>query len=169
MNGSLVPPDGAYRASYLQAQREFHREERNLDIDVDTLDDPAAFAAYVEELHAMARPETPRPAGWVPGTTLWYVVDGEFVGQIQIRHELTPSLRDVGGHIGYEVRPSARGRGYATRMLALALPIARSLGIERALLTCDRTNIASKKVIEANGGEPDTPMGPKLRYWIATA
>jgi len=169
MTGSLVSPDIAYRASYLEAQREFHREERNLDIAVDALDESAAFAAYVEELHALARPETPRPAGWVPGTTLWYVVDGEFVGQIQIRHELTPSLRDVGGHIGYEVRPTARRRGYATRMLALSLPVARSLGIERALLTCDRTNVASRKVIEANGGEPAPTMGPKLRYWIATA
>jgi predicted acetyltransferase len=168
VTGQLVPPSVTYQASYLDAQREFHTEGRNLDIEVDALEDAAAFAAYVDGLIAAARPETPRPEGWVPGTILWYVVDEQFVGQLDIRHELTPALREVGGHIGYEVRPSARRRGHATRMLALSLPIAQSLGIDRALLTCDPANVASQKVIEANRGVRDRPTHTKFRYWIST-
>ena len=59
---------------------------------------------------------------------------------------------NFGGHIGYWVRPSERGRGYGKLMLRLALPKARRLGIHNALVTCDLGNTASRKVIEANGG-----------------
>lgn len=169
MSGALLPPDSRYRSSYIAALREFHAEDRNTELDAGALDEPAAFAAFVEELHATALDDTPRPEGWVPGTNLWYIVDSDYVGSVQIRHWLTPALMSFGGHIGYEVRPTARRHGHATRMLALSLPIARSLGIDRALLTCDHTNIASQKVIQANGGEPDTPTALKRRYWIATA
>jgi predicted acetyltransferase len=169
VNGELVPPDVRYRASYIAALREYHRDTMYNELDADALDNPEAFAEFVGELHATALPETPRPEGWVPGTNLWYVVDGEFVGNLQIRHSLTPDLMTYGGHIGYDVRPSARRQGHATRMLALSLPVAHSLGIERALVTTDHTNIASQKVIATNGGVPDTPTPAKLRYWIATA
>jgi predicted acetyltransferase len=38
-------------------------------------------------------------------------------------------------------------------MLAAALPIANdTLGIDEALLTCDETNVAARRVIQANGG-----------------
>src|SRR5262249_33820726 len=107
--------------------------------------------------------------GWVPGTTLWYVDSDEYVGTLQIRHTLTPELRRIGGHIGYEVRPSARRRGHATRMLALSLPIAHELGIDPALVTCDVTNTASRKVIETNGGQLESEDAQKRRYWVATA
>ena len=78
---------------------------------------------------------------------------------------------NFGGHIGYGIKPSARGRGLATKQLALALEKAKSLGIERALITCDRTNVASKQVILRNGGVPDTPFietdGTVVeRFWI---
>ena len=165
----LVPPTTEYRDSFVAALREFHAEERNADLDAARLATPEGFTAYVAQLHAYAVAGPHLPDGWVAGTTLWCVEDDEFIGTVQIRHELTPALRMVGGHIGYEVRPSARGRGHATRMLALALPVAHDLGIDPALVTCDSTNVASRKVIEANGGRPDTPTGVKLRYWVATA
>jgi predicted acetyltransferase len=75
----------------------------------------------------------------------------------------------MGGHIGYDVRPSARRRGHATAMLRAALPVARGLGIESALVTCDEDNVASRKVIEANGGVFEDQRGDKLRFWIPTA
>ena len=166
----LVAPSVEYHASFLAALREFQAEERDLDLDPDSLAQPDAFAEYVQRLHDDARADIPpRFAGWVPGTNLWGVAGDEFVGSLQIRHRLTEHLRLVGGHIGYQVRPSRRGEGHATRMLALSLPIARSLGIERALVTCDPTNIASQKVIEANGGVLDAVTEAKRRYWIATA
>jgi predicted acetyltransferase len=54
-------------------------------------------------------------------------------------------------------------------MLAAALPVARSLGIDPALLTCDADNIASRKVIEANGGMLEDSRHGKLRYWVPTS
>jgi len=81
---------------------------------------------------------------------------------------LTPQLLELGGHIGQVVRIGARRRGHATVMLAAALPVCRQLGIDRVLVTCNATNTASRKVIEANGGEFEVRCGVKLRYWIRT-
>jgi predicted acetyltransferase len=88
------------------------------------------------------------------------------LGRIAIRHRLTPQLREVGGHIGYDVRPSARRCGRATAMLRAALPVARTLGIESALVTCDVDNVASRTVIERNGGMLEDQRGDKLRFWV---
>ena len=90
---------------------------------------------------------------------------------IQIRHHIDhPNLIEAGGHIGYGIRPSERGKWYATEMLRLALPEAKKIGLQKLLITCDEDNIASAKVIENNGGiferfvEKD---GKKMRrYWI---
>lgn len=127
----------------------------------------AGFAAYVTKLRDAALEATPRPAGWIPATTLWYVEGPACLSRLAIRHRLSPELLAVGGHIGYDVRPTARRRGYATAMLRDALPIANVLGIEPALLTCDADNTASRKVIEANGGVLED-RGDKLRFWVAT-
>jgi predicted acetyltransferase len=130
---------------------------------------PDGFEAYVDWLRSQAREETVRPEGYVASTTLWWVDDTAYLGRLAIRHRLTPQLREVGGHIGYDVRPSARRRGHATAMLRDALPIARGLGIESALITCDVDNVASRKVIEGNGGVLEDQRGDKLRYWVSTS
>jgi predicted acetyltransferase len=77
-------------------------------------------------------------------------------------------LREYGGHVGYEVRPTARRQGHATRMLREVLPHVRALGIESALLTCDEDNVASARVIVAAGGVLEDRRGVKLRYWVPT-
>lgn len=134
------------------------------------LQDPSRFAAYIGRLRSLADPATPLPAGIVPATQLWWVDGDEYLGRLAIRHSLTtPWLLEVGGHIGYAVRPSARRHGHATAMLAAALPVARRLGIDPALVTCDDTNGASRRVIEANGGVLEDQRGEKLRYWVATS
>jgi predicted acetyltransferase len=92
------------------------------------------------------------PEGFVPHSTFWLVEGIEVVGVSNLRHRLTDSLRREGGHIGYGVRPTARGRGFGTRILALTLAEAARLGIEEALLSCARANLASIAVIRANGG-----------------
>jgi predicted acetyltransferase len=78
-------------------------------------------------------------------------------------------LGEAGGQIGYDVRPSARRRGHARAMLAAALPLANALGIPEALLTCDETNVASRRVIEANGGRYIGSVGEKRRYRVPTS
>jgi predicted acetyltransferase len=71
---------------------------------------------------------------------------------VSIRHELNDHLAVVGGHIGYAVRPRYRRRGYATAMLRRSLEVARSVGVERALVTCDDENMGSIATIERCGG-----------------
>jgi predicted acetyltransferase len=177
----LISPDPRVHRSFLAAMAEFQAEgQAGPEDDSNTGQairkyarqwaDPAEFARYLRELADEARDGSPRPGdGRVPQTTLWWVSGNEYLGRISIRHRLTAGLREIGGHIGYDIRPSARQRGYATAMLAAALPVARSLGIDRALLTCAEGNLASRKVIEANGGVLEDRNGDKVRYWVPTA
>ena len=91
---------------------------------------------------------------------------------MSIRHELNDFLRTRGGHVGYGVLEQFRRRGYATEILRQALVVARSLGIDRVLITCDDDNLASSRVIEACGGKLDSvlPAEPGIaalrRYWV---
>jgi predicted acetyltransferase len=147
---------------------EFQREGRYTDLDPVSLSRPNAFAAYLDELAIEAIPDRPRRAGIVAQTTLWWVEDGGFLGRLSIRHWLTDALRQVGGHIGYDVVPSARRCGHATAMLRTALPVAARMGIDPALVTCDSGNVASRKVIESNGGQLWQAGDGKLRFWLAT-
>ncbi len=88
----------------------------------------------------------------MPETLLWYVEGDEFLGSISARHGLTPMLELWGGHVGYAVRPSAQGRGYASAMLAGMLDhIRETLPLERVTLTANTRNLASIRVIEKNG------------------
>lgn len=171
----LTLPDVRFHASFLAAVKEFTdvggMDPKSLlaqEIEEygDSWWDPAVFAAYVGRL--LAERERPRREGWVPATTLWYVEGETFLGRISIRHKLTPFLLERGGHIGYDVRPSARRCGHANAMLREALALCRGLGIDRVLVTCDTTNTGSRKVIEAGGGEFEDERGGKLRYWIRT-
>ena len=111
----------------------------------------------------------------LPGYSQW-IWDGEFCGAIGFRWqpgttELPPYCL---GHIGYAVVPWKRRRGYATRALQLLLPQARDAGLAFVELTTETDNIASRRVIEANGGEliglvqTSTAHGgaEKLRYRI---
>ena len=147
----LVPPEPRLRASFAAAMDEFAAEGRGSPSDRTVIGsylrdhagdvaDEAAFEAFCAAVRAQALEATPRPDGWVPATELWWVDADEFLGRVAIRHRLTPMLLEVGGHIGYDVRPSARRRGHATEMLRQALGIARGLGIDRALVTCDADN-----------------------------
>jgi predicted acetyltransferase len=169
LTATLVAPTVAVHASFLAAVIEYQGEDRCTDLDVNLLAAPDGFAAHVAVLDAEALPDTPRPAGIVPQTTLWWVDGAEFLGRISIRHHLTEALRQLGGHIGYDIRPTARRRGHASAMLRAALPVAARLGIDPALVTCDVDNVASRRVIEANGGRPDQPGEGKLRFWVPTS
>jgi predicted acetyltransferase len=93
------------------------------------------------------------PPDQVPQTTYFLRrPDGILVGTSRLRHRLNPGLEIEGGHIGYDIRPSERRRGYGTRILALTLEKARERGLARVLVTCDDDNVGSARVIERNGG-----------------
>ncbi|MEZ5226788.1 MAG: GNAT family N-acetyltransferase [Acidimicrobiales bacterium] len=128
------------------------------------------FADYLAELERQ-RCGHDLPDHLVPATFLVAVVGGEIVGRSSIRHELNDFLRREGGHIGYCVVPEHRGNGYATEILAQSLIVARSVGVESALLVCDDDNTASAVVIEGAGGRlvdvvEDGDGQLVRRYWI---
>lgn len=129
------------------------------------------FPAFLRRLLDGARGVGLRPGG-VPCSTFWLTTGRRPVGVSRIRHRLTPELEDEGGHVGYDIRPSERMKGYGKLILTLTLAEARRLGLKRALLTCDADNVASAKVIEWNGGrlrsQAVSERSGKLisRYWI---
>lgn len=163
----LVGPSPSVRESFVQALGEFRAEGRHRDLDPLALAEPQSFGRYVEGLLARAT-VAPDPSGLVPETVLWWIAGERYLGRVSIRHTLTAPLRRRGGHIGYEVRPSARRKGHGTRMLASALPIARAIGIDPALVTCDAENLASRRIIESAGGEPWAELDGELRFWVPT-
>jgi predicted acetyltransferase len=164
----LVIPRFDYRESWLSALREFHAENRNLHFDYEFIQ--RDFGAFVSDL--LARRDQPQP-GRVPESVFWLVEHDTYIGRLALRHALNNSLRQIGGHIGYEIRPTQRRRGYGTLILKLGLREAAAIGLERTLVTCDDDNIGSAKIIEANGGVlNDTVVveghrAPVRRYWIA--
>lgn len=115
------------------------------------------------------------PPNWVPATQYVCIrkADRRIVGMIDLRHSFNDFLAEYGGNIGYSVRPDERRKGYARWMLAQVLVRARSLGLDRVLITCDADNEGSRRTIEANSGvfERMSYLEPEKlhlrRYWIS--
>lgn len=112
------------------------------------------------------------PEGRVPAE-IYFLVNNDnkrILGAIDIRYFLNDYLYNFGGNIGYGIRPTERTKGYATIMLELALDICREKGIDKVLITCNKSNIGSAKTIIKNGGilENEIMENDELvqRYWI---
>jgi len=165
----LAEPARKHRRAWNALRREFDR------------DDAVHFALYQgsktygqfmrkwRDFHTGKR----LPDGYAPGTKYFLLEEGspKLLGVIDIRHRLNENLLNRGGHIGYAIAPSERRKGYATEQLRLALDICREMGIGPVLVTCDRDNIASARVIQRNGGilEDERMSGDGKvfqRYWI---
>lgn len=93
------------------------------------------------------------PDGYVAQTIFWLFDGDKPVGIGKIRHKLNCHSRTIGGNIGYAIDPIYRGKGYATELLRLLLLKAREIGVLELLLSVEKYNPASKKVIEKNGGK----------------
>ena len=92
------------------------------------------------------------PAGYVPQTIFWLYDDEKIVGMGKIRHALNKNSRYIGGNIGYAIDPLFRGKGYGTQLLKLLVKKAREMKIGEIILTVEKYNPASKKVVEKAGG-----------------
>jgi predicted acetyltransferase len=180
----LVDPQPRFRASFLEAVDEYVAEGDTrftglvswpaegdfpgIEFTAETVDSDEGFLLFTDYLVAQREPDAPRPPAFVPATIKWLGEGDTYLGTISLRHELTPPLLAWGGHIGYGVRPSARRRGHATAALAVMLPVAAARGIGEVLVTCDVDNVASKRVIERNGGVYEDTREGKLRFWVPT-
>jgi predicted acetyltransferase len=170
---TLIPPTTTLHKPWLDARddwgRGVHQDGSGLR-DFDDVDSPEGFARFVNRLHDEQNPAIPPDPGRVH-TTYWWIAENETIlGTISLRHELNDFLLNQGGNIGYGLRPSARGRGYATWALREVLTEAKAKGLTRALVTCHTTNTASRRVIERAGGAfediRDGRLGPTRRYWF---
>ena len=167
----LVAPSQEYKTTYLEYIKEVFAEDKEVVPFV--LNTPTDnFDSFLSELDGYTRGENMQP-GFVPHSTFWLIENNvKVVGCTNIRHDLTEKLKLEGGHIGYGIRPSYRGKGYGTEILKLALIEAKTLGHKRALVTCDKENIRSAKVIQRNGGKLDSEIFIEekktffQRYWI---
>ena len=179
MKTIIAIPTLEHIPSYLEALTEGHR------CGADKVKDAAAIAAISSDPQSFLDKKLgPQPATFVnekgdtvervPDTPFWFVEGNTFIGDISVRHRLTPVLETVGGHIGYGIRPSYQGKGHATEMLRQSLVWVReNLKIEKVLLTCRVGNEGSSRVIEKNGGElidvtphPFAPGEMQKRYWV---
>ena len=174
---ALARPDTRLRRSWAETITEFgsetlhgsgawHGDSGPLDLT------EAGCEQFVAMVLQWSDPSFEPPENRVHSDYFWITdgegADEEVVGFLALRHRLTPWLLEEGGHIGYSVRPSRRGQGHAGRALALAVRRAAELGLDRVLLTCDDSNVASARTIERNGGVYEDTRNGTRRYWIAT-
>lgn len=161
---SLELPENIDSSALQDMQKEFI----NIDKDVtpfglDPKDMP--FGRWLE--HSIAwRFVVPKPT--YAKATLYILADPHSTpaGALDLRHYLTERLMNGGGHIGYGIRPSLRGKHYAPYMLGLGIEKAKEMGICKVLVCCDDDNPASACTIEDCGGKLENVVDGLRRYWI---
>jgi predicted acetyltransferase len=170
LDEELIDPAVSYRDEFIAYCAEFRAASEPF-VHGQLADAEADFAGLVRRWADQAR-GVGLPEGWVPASTFWYVRDERILGTIRLRHRLNDALTHEGGHIGFDVRPTERRRGVATRMLASVLDRARELGLTGVLITCDSDNLGSVRAIQRNGGVLRNAVfsqhsGKRVqRYWI---
>ncbi len=174
----LILPDPAFTEGYLAALGEGF---------CDSSESPAPDAARLAAIAADPAPHIAslnaqggamyladgRRIAKVRFAHFWLVSGPHFIGRTGVRYGLNEGLRLWGGHIGYEIRPGLRRRGFGHLALTLAIAHMQENGIGRLLLTCRDDNVASARIIEAHGGVLEAlaphPLYQRVmtrRYWI---
>lgn len=165
----LIQPCPEYRQSYCDYIAELGDEVRYpFPLDFDHSDFDALLLRLANHARGIGVPE-----GFVANSTFWLVDGGELVGVSNLRHALNERLREHGGHIGLGVRPSRRGQGFGSLLLARTIEQARQRGIGEIHIHCHKSNAASAAMIRSNGGVLVSEVGEQgsqeiiERYLIA--
>lgn len=136
----------------------------------DDVDSVEGFSVWIRRLTDEGNTAVAPSEGRVHADYWWIVEETTYLGAITLRHGLNDFLLRAGGHIGYGLRPSARGQGLAAWALRSILPRAQELRLDRVLVTCEDSNLASARTIEKAGGVLEdvrqTELGLTRRYWI---
>lgn len=174
----LVKPNKKYLPSVKEAIKEYLSEPSKHEIIVVSKMIEAAqnnFADYFEETEN-DRLGINLKEGYVSHSVFWLVDGDKYIGTFDLRHNLTPYLKQIGGHIAYQIRPSEQRKGYACAGLKLCLKEAKKISITKVLLTCKEENTASyavmHKVMLEKGGIETEPFTKdnvvNKRIWIWT-
>ncbi len=166
----LVRPTRRHRRAWYAFRQEFIQAG---EASVPGSGDCKTYRSFLRKIKQFSSEKTV-PESFVPSTK-YFLMDetkAKIFGIVDIRHRLNDwLLNNPGGHVGYSIAPSERCKGYGTRQLALALEKCRELGISPVLITCKKSNIASARVIQKNGGaledeRLDRDGNVFQRYWI---
>ena len=161
----LRRPSQADKEAILEMMDEFEREHSAHDGGFWNADN-FIYEEWLEE-NLQAEAGLNISENWVPAIQLVSFNEaGHALGFLNLRLRLNDYLLEKGGHIGYSIRPSERGQGYAKESLRQGLQIAKKKNITRALITCNIENFASRAVILANGGQLEDIRHETERYWI---
>ena len=172
MTAVAVSPSVEYASAFLAMLDDFDANDpHNTEFYAPARED---FGAYVRSL---LDEEAGRnlPQDSVPCTHRWLISSkGKLVGVSRLRHNIgTPFLAQNGGHIGFDVAPSERRKGYGHLALSVALREARRIGLGRVLLYTAEDNAPSRATIQRAGGELDGISFSEFwqerlySYWLA--
>lgn len=164
---ALVKPSARYKESFLKAEKEYQKEGWHKDLNLSQI--RKDFPEFIKKFRNYEKGHN-LPKDNSSLIIYWLVDDEKFIGHLSVRSFVDKELMKIRGHIGYSIRKSERQKGYGKKILKLGLLKAQKLGFKKVLVTCDDDNVASRKIIEANGGifRNKIPNKGELirRYWI---
>ena len=169
----LVPPTLDYESQILSYRTEFLTNQESMD-GTSFLGEFSEIKEWIACIEKNSHLETVGE-GLVVATEFLAIreIDDRLIGMVSIRHTLNEYLYHFGGHIGYSVRKSERNQGYVKGILFQSLNWCKKIHLDKILITCDRKNSASAKVIRFNGGWLEDEVFDEedkeivQRYWIS--
>jgi len=168
-NISLIKPTVEFRDQYLEMIQDYidnSEKPRPWTLKLDASD----FSIMLKKLEDFSK-GIGLKENEVEHSTYWLVDGNKVIGAVNIRHRLNDYFLRIDGNIGGAIRPSYRGKGYGSKMLALSLEVTKDMGMKKVLVTCNKNNKASEKTIIKNGGvfeseELEDNGNIVKRFWI---